>query len=77
MFEFSQQSMEFQGGLERFMNEHIYPNEKAYAEQLHGAENRFDAMPLMDELKSEARQRWKSSLILWSCKYHTFFLLSI
>jgi acyl-CoA dehydrogenase len=56
MLNFSQHSMEFQAGLQAFMDEHIYPNEQAYARQLHEAENRFDAMPLMDELKSKARQ---------------------
>src|SRR5690606_38937080 len=41
--------------LKAFMDEHIYPNEKAYAEQLHSAENRFGIMPLMDELKAKAK----------------------
>lgn len=39
-----------------FMDEHIYPNEKAYAEQLHGAKDRFAILPLMDELKDKAKQ---------------------
>lgn len=38
-----------------FMDEHIYPNEKAYAEQLHGAKDRFVIVPLMDELKEKAK----------------------
>ena len=38
-----------------FMDEHIYPNEKAYAEQLHGAKDRFAIVPLMDELKEKAK----------------------
>ncbi len=41
--------------LERFFDEHIYPNEAEYARQLHDAENRFAALPLMDELKTKAR----------------------
>ncbi|GAB3378697.1 acyl-CoA dehydrogenase family protein [Spongiibacter taiwanensis] len=41
--------------LKQFMAEHIYPNEKAYAEQVHNASNRWQAMPLMDELKAKAK----------------------
>ena len=41
--------------LKGFMDQHIYPNEKAYAEQVHNAENRFAVMPLMDELKEKAK----------------------
>jgi len=38
-----------------FMDENIYPNEAAYAAQLHGAKNRFAPLPLMDELKENAK----------------------
>ena len=38
------------------MDEHIYPNEEAYAHQLKTAENRFAPLPLMDELKLEAKE---------------------
>lgn len=41
--------------LKAFMQEHIYPNEQHYAEQLATASNRFAALPLMDELKEKAR----------------------
>jgi len=41
--------------LAAFMDEHIYPNEEAYAAQLHTAENRFAPLPLMDELKEKAK----------------------
>ena len=37
------------------MDEHIYPNEEAYAYQLNAAENRFAPLPLMDELKLKAK----------------------
>jgi len=37
------------------MDEHIYPNERAYAGQLHAARDRFAPLPLMDELKKKAR----------------------
>ena len=56
MFEFSEQSVAYQARLKAFMNENVYSNEKAYSEQLHSAENRFGYLPLMDELKTKARQ---------------------
>ncbi|MFT6275828.1 MAG: acyl-CoA dehydrogenase [Halioglobus sp.] len=55
MFEFSERSIELQNRLNTFMDENIYPNEKTYASQLHSAENRFGYLPLMDELKTKAR----------------------
>lgn len=56
MYEFSNKSNELQSKLKAFMDAHIYPNEQAYAEQLHNAENRFAPMPLMDELKEKAKE---------------------
>lgn len=55
MFEHSEKSQQLQARLGEFMNEHIYPNEIAYNQQLHAAQNRFAPMPLMDELKDKAR----------------------
>jgi len=55
MYEFSEKSKQLQAKLQAFMDEHIYPNEKAYAEQLHAATDRFAALPLMDELKTKAK----------------------
>jgi acyl-CoA dehydrogenase len=55
MFEFSEKSKQLQTQLLAFMDEHIYPNEHAYAEQLASMENRFAPMPLMDELKAKAK----------------------
>ena len=55
MFYFSQQSMDIQARLNRFMDDHIYPNELAYAQQLHAASDRYSYLPLMDDLKSKAR----------------------
>lgn len=55
MFEFSQQSQAVQAQLGAFMDEHIYPNEQAYAEQLAAADDRFASLPLMEALKEKAR----------------------
>lgn len=38
-----------------FMDKNIYPNEDAYHAQLSAADNRFAAVPLMDELKEKAK----------------------
>jgi len=55
MFEFSAQSLKYQTKLNEFMDEHIFPNEHTYAEQLVAAENRFAPLPIMDDLKSKAK----------------------
>ncbi len=55
MLTFSEKSQRLQTKLSAFMDAHIYPNETAYAEQLHRAENRFAPLPLMDELKEKAK----------------------
>ena len=57
MFQFSDKSMAYQALLKAFMDEHIYPNEAAYARQLHNAADRFAPLPLMDELKAKARSQ--------------------
>ncbi|MBY6189903.1 acyl-CoA dehydrogenase family protein [Microbulbifer agarilyticus] len=57
MHTFSEKSLRLQAELSAFMDEYIYPNEKAYAEQLHQAENRFAPLPLMDNLKEKAKSK--------------------
>ena len=57
MFHFSEKSMAYQARLKAFMDEHIYPNESAYARQLHSAADRFAPLPLMDELKAKAKSQ--------------------
>lgn len=39
-----------------FMDTHIYPNETAYVAELNGLEDRFSTVPLMEKLKSKARE---------------------
>lgn len=55
MLTYSEKSLKLQAKLNDFMDEHIYPNEVAYAQQLHSAQNRYAALPLMDELKEKAK----------------------
>ena len=56
MYQFSEKSRQYQAQLKTFMDEHIYPNEHAYEEQLTNSPSRFAALPLMDELKAKARE---------------------
>ena len=55
MIECSEKSNRLQAQLLRFMEQHIYPNEAAYAEQLAASANRFAPLPLMEELKDKAK----------------------
>ncbi len=41
--------------LQQFMEQHIYPNEALYHEQLNSMPDRFGTVPLMESLKSEAK----------------------
>jgi len=56
VYQFSEKSRQYQAQLKTFMDEHIYPNEHAYEEQLANSPSRFAALPLMDELKAKARE---------------------
>src|SRR5262249_6402786 len=38
-----------------FMDEHVYPNEARYHEELNALPNRFSTVPLMEELKAKAQ----------------------
>lgn len=55
MFTYSETSLRYQEQLSAFMNEHIYPREKEYEEQLNTAEDRFSYLPIMEELKGKAK----------------------
>ena len=63
-FEHSARSLELQEKLLAFMDEHIYPNESLYAEQLMNQDD-IHAMPsVMNDLKKEARSRGLWNLFL-------------
>ncbi|MEA2433636.1 MAG: acyl-CoA dehydrogenase [Actinomycetota bacterium] len=56
-FEHSARSKEFQAKLLEFMDSHIYPNEKPYADQLMSQDDVHAQPPIMAELQAEARKR--------------------
>ena len=56
MYSFSPQSIAYQEQLQAFMDEHVYPNEQRHAHELHSSSSRFASLPLMEELKSKAKE---------------------
>ena len=55
MFEHSDKSNDLRLRLSEFMGQYIYPNEKAYVQQRDMASERFAPLPLVEELKNQAR----------------------
>ena len=54
-FDYSEKVQELREELTEFMDEHVYPNEKTYHEQLNAAESRWTVPPIMEELKEKAK----------------------
>ena len=63
-FEHSDKSKNLQASLLEFMEEHIYPNERVYAQQLMSQEDVHMQPPVMEQLKKEARARGLWNLFL-------------
>ena len=63
-FEHSAKSIEYQEKLLAFMDEHIYPNERVYVEQMMAQEDVHVMPPVMEQLKKEARSRGLWNLFL-------------
>ena len=63
-FEASDRSKEFQERLEAFMDEHVYPAESVYHEQLVASGEPHFHPPVMEELKERARERGLWNLFL-------------
>lgn len=64
MTQFSEKSLELQARLKQFMEQHIYPNEKAYHEAVESADDRWDTVPLMEDLKAKAKAEGLWNLFL-------------
>ena len=54
-FEYSERTRSLKKALEAFMDEHIYPNEPLFQQQLNEGGNRWKSVPLIEELKPKAR----------------------
>ncbi|HEX4507975.1 MAG TPA: acyl-CoA dehydrogenase family protein [Alphaproteobacteria bacterium] len=54
-FEYSQRTKDYLARLTAFMDEHVYPNEHLYHQQIDEAESRWLVPPIMEQLKEKAR----------------------
>jgi acyl-CoA dehydrogenase len=63
-FELTDRCKELRERLLAFMDEHIYPNERVYHEQLAASGNPHAHPPIMEELKERARERGLWNLFL-------------
>ncbi|MGH2735963.1 MAG: acyl-CoA dehydrogenase family protein [Actinomycetota bacterium] len=63
-FEHSARSKELQKRLLEFMDEHVYPSERLYEEQLLSQEDVHQQPPVMEQLKKEARAQGLWNLFL-------------
>lgn len=68
-FEYSEKVQKLRARLEGFMDEHIYPNESTFREQLESAEDRWSIPPIMEELKAKARAEGLWNLFLPDSEY--------
>lgn len=69
-FSYSTKITDLQKKLTAFMEEHVYPNEATYKEQLNKQENRWDAIPpIMEELKQKANEDGLWNLFLPDSSY--------
>ncbi|MHA6252227.1 acyl-CoA dehydrogenase [Oceanobacillus sp. CAU 1775] len=64
-FAYSPKVIKLQEKLLHFMEEHVYPNEALYNEQLNAQENRWTSVPpIMEELKEKAKEQGLWNLFL-------------
>ena len=63
-FEYSDKVAALIARIEAFMDEHIYPNERAYYDFVHDQDNRWQEWPGMEALKAKARAQGLWNLFL-------------
>ncbi len=68
-FAYSQKVKDLEKRLREFMDEFIYPNEQAIRDQVEEGPTRWKVLPLVEELKSEARRRGLWNLFLPESEY--------
>lgn len=69
-FSYSQKTRDLQQRLITFMEEHVYPSEKVFEQQLNEQENRWTQVPpVMEELKQKAKQQGLWNLFLPDSEY--------
>jgi acyl-CoA dehydrogenase len=68
-FDYSEKVLDLRARLEAFMEKHVYPNEKVFEEQLSAAESRWTVPPIMEKLKTEAKEAGLWNLFLPESEY--------
>ncbi|WP_338777717.1 acyl-CoA dehydrogenase [Metabacillus sp. FJAT-52054] len=69
-FSYSEKVQDLQKRLNEFMDEHVYPNEKRYEEELNSQSSRWSAVPeVMETLKKEAQKQGLWNLFLPDSEY--------
>lgn len=69
-FLYSEKTKKLQEKLEQFMNEHVYPNEKTYLDQLNQGDSRWNSIPaIMSELTERAKKAGLWNLFLPESEY--------
>ena len=63
-FEFTEKSLELQEKLKRFMNQHIYPNDKDRQRFTQAPENWWQNYPKLEEWKEAAKEEGLWNLFL-------------
>ena len=68
VFEFSEKAKAYQEQLKVFMDKHIYPNEATFAHQIEEGD-RWQPVPIVEELKKKARSEGLWNLFLPESEY--------
>lgn len=69
-FLYSEKTKKLQKKLEQFMDEHVFPNEKTYLDQLNQGESRWNSIPpIMSELTEKAKKAGLWNLFLPESEY--------
>lgn len=68
-FDYSPKVEKLREAVLAFMDEHVYPNEQAYADAVSGAQNRWTIPPIMEDLKARAREAGLWNLFLPESDY--------
>ncbi|MGH7856618.1 MAG: acyl-CoA dehydrogenase family protein, partial [Candidatus Binatia bacterium] len=63
-FEYDEKTQKMLAKVQSFMNEHVYPNEAEYYRQHEALPDRWQAPPMMDELKAKAKKAGLWNLFL-------------
>src|SRR5262245_18631987 len=63
-FDYSPKVKDLQKRVQQFMNDHVYPNEHLYHEQVDSQSDRWQTPPIMEELKAKAKSAGLWNLFL-------------